>query len=114
MHSSPHRTHLLAQSAFYRDQTNFGVGFYSDPASPFRHYWVIITAPPPRNMAAASSRGVKAVRISVADPSWMEDEDVTAPRPTAVKLPNAPGRLWNWDDSAEPDRVSAPRPRGES
>lgn len=49
MRSPMHRTHLLAQGSFYRNQTNFGIGSYSDPSSPFRRYWVIITAPPVSN-----------------------------------------------------------------
>ena len=131
MHSPVHRTHLLAQSSFYRDQTNFGIGFYSDPASPFRNYWVVLTAPPSRHTTGASDRGVKAVRIAVASPAWTDDEaDSTAiaPRPTAVPMPNAagklynwdepvrtpnvPDKLWNWEDSARPSRPNAPRPGG--
>ena len=44
--SSPHRTHLLAQESFYRDQTSYGIGHYYDPNTTYWHYWVIITAPP--------------------------------------------------------------------
>ncbi|MEK0448561.1 MAG: hypothetical protein RL088_829 [Verrucomicrobiota bacterium] len=44
--STPHRTHLLATQTFYRDQTDYGIGYYYDAASQYRHYWVIITAPP--------------------------------------------------------------------
>ena len=113
MRSPMHRTHLLAHSSFYRDQTNFGIGFYSDPASPFRRYWVILTAPPARTAAVASLRGPKAAHISLAAPEWMDDEaDATspAPRPTAARMPNAAGKLWNWDDSADAARPHAPRP----
>ena len=131
MRSPMHRTHLLAQSSFYRDQTNFGIGFYSDPASPYRNYWVILTAPPSRNATVASDRGVKAVRIAFAAPVWADDEADSAPpapRPTAVPMPNAagklwnwdeparmpsaPGRRWNWEESAESARPRAPRPAG--
>lgn len=114
MHSPSHRKHLLALSSFYRDQTSFGVGLYSDPASPFRRYWVIITAPPSQNVAVSSARGAKAVRIAVAMPGWSEDEDaaVSAPRPAAVKMPNAAGKLWNWNESEKSGRPRAPRPGG--
>ena len=44
--SAPHRTHLLATQSFYRDQTDYGIGYYYDAASQYRHYWVLITAPP--------------------------------------------------------------------
>lgn len=44
--STPHRNHLLAIQSFYRDQTDYGIGYYHDEASQYRHYWVIITAPP--------------------------------------------------------------------
>lgn len=46
MRSSTHRSHLLAERSFYRNQTNYGIGYYSDPGSPYRTYWVILTAPP--------------------------------------------------------------------
>ncbi len=46
MNSSGHRTHLLAESSFWADQTNFGVGYYYDASSPYKHYWVFISAPP--------------------------------------------------------------------
>src|SRR5436853_561170 len=70
MHSSAHRTHLLASSSFYRDQTNFGIGSYADPSSPFRRYWVVITAPPsPGDGPGFVTRSrAKPVRIAVALP----------------------------------------------
>lgn len=46
MASSPHKTHLLALDSFYRDQTSYGVGHYYDAKSKYKHYWVVITAPP--------------------------------------------------------------------
>jgi uncharacterized protein YkwD len=114
MRSSGHRTHLLASSSFYRDQTNFGIGSYSDPSSPFRRYWVVITAPPPSRGDATfvSRRSVSPVRIiagllpilSNVDP---EEGPVTdwepAPRPSVTRAPAE--KLWNWED-----QFSAPRP----
>ena len=46
MSSSPHKAHLLATDSFYRDQTSYGIGHYYDSGSQYKHYWVIITAPP--------------------------------------------------------------------
>lgn len=46
MDSSGHRAHLLAESSFWQSQTNYGVGYYYDPSSPYRYYWVFISAPP--------------------------------------------------------------------
>ena len=46
MGSSAHKTHLLATSSFYVDQTTYGVGYYYDSGSPYRSYFVVITAPP--------------------------------------------------------------------
>jgi uncharacterized protein YkwD len=46
MGSSGHKAHLLATESFYRDQTSYGVGHYYDSSSPYRHYWVVLTAPP--------------------------------------------------------------------
>lgn len=114
MNSSSHRTHLLASSSFYRDQTSFGIGSYSDPSSPYRRYWVIITAPPSRgdSVLASRNRG-KAARIAILSPVWNSDDveeprsntGESIPRPTATRIP-APDRLWNWKEP-----VYAPRPR---
>ncbi len=45
MNSAGHRQHILGQSSFYADQINYGVGYYYDPNSDYRHYWVFISAP---------------------------------------------------------------------
>lgn len=44
--SGTHRSHILALNPFYREQTRYGLGYHYDPNSPFRHYWVLVTAPP--------------------------------------------------------------------
>ncbi len=120
MRSPAHRTHLLASSSFYRDQTNFGIASYSDPSSPFRHYWVVITAPPSARGEGmqSSRRAAKPVRVAAAMPIWSNvdpDEDavpelsrVIAPRPSATREPAAAAasKLWTW-----PEHVTAPRPR---
>ena len=46
MGSPDHKRHLLAEIAFFAAQTSYGVGYYEDPGSPYRYYWVVITAPP--------------------------------------------------------------------
>ncbi len=46
MGSSAHREHVLALNGFWASQTSYGVGYYEDPTSPYRFYWVVITAPP--------------------------------------------------------------------
>jgi uncharacterized protein YkwD len=46
MGSSGHKTHLLANDSFYRAQTSYGIGHYYDSSSPYKHYWVVLTAPP--------------------------------------------------------------------
>jgi uncharacterized protein YkwD len=46
MGSSAHKTHLLATDSFYRNQTSYGIGHYYDSSSQYKHYWVVITAPP--------------------------------------------------------------------
>ncbi len=123
MNSSSHRTHLLASSSFYREQTNFGIGSYSDPASPYRRYWVIITAPPARSEAAfVSRRSGKGGRVAMlapvfsnVDPDLGEVRDTApeaAPRPSASLqsasvAPSA--QLWNWKEPAS--APLAPRPR---
>jgi uncharacterized protein YkwD len=44
MNSSPHRTHLLGLHPFFAEQVEYGVGYAYDADSPYRHYWVVITA----------------------------------------------------------------------
>lgn len=69
MASSGHKTHLLALDSFYADQTRYGVGFVSDPASRYRYYWVVLTAPPPPNPSlaiVAPANGAKLVNSSAA------------------------------------------------
>jgi uncharacterized protein YkwD len=108
MRSRVHRTHLLALSSFYRDQTNFGVGCYSDPASPFGRYWVIITAPPERSTTVTARGAAKAIRISASVRTPLINftgGPPSAPRPAATRSPAAPGTLWNWTEPA-----GAPRP----
>ncbi|MEA3212623.1 MAG: hypothetical protein QOE70_5680 [Chthoniobacter sp.] len=46
MGSPPHKKHLLAEDAFYAEQTSIGVGYYFDPNSDYQYYWVVLTAPP--------------------------------------------------------------------
>ncbi len=47
--SSPagHRKHLLGEIDFWRQQTRFGIGYYYDANSLYKHYWVFISAPAP-------------------------------------------------------------------
>ena len=136
MNSPSHRTHLLASSSFYRDQTNFGIGSYADPSSPYRRYWVIITAPPASRgeTAYVSHRSAKPARVAVAMPIFSNVDpdagevrdtlDESAPRPTVATAPTiptaplspspmaispAPGEtLWNWEGTVTPP--TAPRP----
>jgi len=42
--SPGHREHVFGEISFYREQVDFGVGFAADPESPFRFYWVFISA----------------------------------------------------------------------
>jgi uncharacterized protein YkwD len=46
MTSSGHRAHLLGLTSFFAEQIEYGVGYAVDPASPYVHYWVVITARP--------------------------------------------------------------------
>ena len=46
MDSDSHRDQLLGSFPFFADQVEYGVGYAYDPASPYRHYWVVITAKP--------------------------------------------------------------------
>ena len=43
--SPGHRTHVLAENSFFREQIYFGVGHVYSPGSPYLHYWVFLSAP---------------------------------------------------------------------
>jgi len=107
MNSRSHRTHLLALNSFYRDQTSFGIGSYSDPSSPYGRYWVIITAPPASRSSEifSSHRPAKTARVGVAVPVWSgtdaEDSRAyppeSAPRPSATHM-RVREKLWDWKE----------------
>ncbi len=108
MHSASHRTHLLARSSFYRDQTNFGVGVYSDPSSPYRHYWVVITAPPSPSVmfTRRDTPGTLRVSAAVSVPVGSSTRETkAAPRVKVARPPVSRGKLWNWIGP-----IFAPRP----
>jgi len=46
MNSSGHKCHLLGEEQFYREQTEYGVGYAHRTASYYIHYWVVIIAKP--------------------------------------------------------------------
>lgn len=46
MQSDGHRSHILGELEFYQQQTEYGIGYYASPTSPYRHYWVILIAAP--------------------------------------------------------------------
>ena len=45
LNSSQHRTHVLGTQQFYADQRAYGVGYYYNPDSVYKHYWVFLSAP---------------------------------------------------------------------
>jgi uncharacterized protein YkwD len=46
LNSSGHRVHVLAEDPFWADQTHYGIGYAYVSNSPYKHYWVFISAPP--------------------------------------------------------------------
>lgn len=44
MNSSGHRTQVLGEIDFYKDQVEIGVGYYYDANSDYKHYWVFLSA----------------------------------------------------------------------
>ncbi|HEV3048792.1 MAG TPA: CAP domain-containing protein [Longimicrobium sp.] len=46
INSKHHRTHLLGLEAFYREQSEYGVGYARAADSEFEHYWVVLIAKP--------------------------------------------------------------------
>jgi uncharacterized protein YkwD len=49
LNSPGHRRHVLGENEFWAEQTNYGIGYAYVAGSPYRHYWVFITAPPEGN-----------------------------------------------------------------
>ena len=49
MASPDHKRHLLGEIDFFAAQTSYGIGYYQDSGSPYRTYWVVLTAPPQPN-----------------------------------------------------------------
>ena len=43
--SEGHRVHVLGESDFWAEQRAYGVGYYFDPNSTYKHYWVFLSAP---------------------------------------------------------------------
>lgn len=46
MASAGHRSHLLGETEFYRNQTEYGIGYAYSSNSDYGHYWVVIIAQP--------------------------------------------------------------------
>ncbi|MFL5540042.1 MAG: CAP domain-containing protein [Longimicrobiaceae bacterium] len=46
MHSPGHRTHLLGLEPFYREQSEYGVGYAWSRDSKYHHYWAVLIARP--------------------------------------------------------------------
>lgn len=102
MASPQHRTHLLALDAFYRDQTSFGVGHYYDASSPYRHYWVIITAPPsdpPTLTMSAPAASAKVTTSSVVAKGTVSGAEVFAHLQYRLDTPAGQGE---WTEVALP------------
>ncbi len=46
MQSDKHRAHLLGENDFFREQTDYGIGFARVPGSDYEFYWVFLSAKP--------------------------------------------------------------------
>ena len=46
MLSQGHRAHLLGENQFYRNQIEFGIGYYYKANGSYSHYWVVLIAEP--------------------------------------------------------------------
>ncbi len=69
MNSPDHRTHILGLNSFYASETYYGVGYYYDPNSTYKYYWVIITAPPqpaPKLAITSPAAGARVTDTSIA------------------------------------------------
>ncbi len=97
MASSPHKTHLLATDSFYRDQTSYGVGHYYDANSKYKHYWVVITAPPSPVMTltiATPTAGARVTGQSVAVSGNVSGDAVFSSLQYRLEPPAATPGAW--------------------
>ncbi len=46
MNSEKHSTHLLGTNPFFKDQSEYGIGFIQSDDSQYKFYWVILSAQP--------------------------------------------------------------------
>lgn len=46
MNSEKHSTHLLGANPFFKDQSEYGIGFIQSDDSQYKFYWVILSAQP--------------------------------------------------------------------
>lgn len=73
LESAPHKKHLLAESSFYAEQTSVGVGYCYDAGSDYKHYWVILSAPPAGPTltitSPAANAGITATQATVSGTS---------------------------------------------
>lgn len=49
MASPGHKDHIMGDVKFFAEQTRYGIGYASSNRDPYRHFWVVITAPPAVN-----------------------------------------------------------------
>jgi hypothetical protein len=49
MKSIYHKSHILAESPFYQEQTSIGVGVFKSPKPPHIKYYIVLSAPPTTN-----------------------------------------------------------------
>lgn len=81
MNSPEHKTHILGQNSFYAAETSYGIGYYYDPNSTYKYYWVIITAPPqptPSLSITSPTPGARVTQSSVAVTGQTSDGSGTA------------------------------------
>ncbi len=63
LNSSAHRSHVLGELEFFREQTSVGVGVFRSSTAPYYKYYVLLSAPPngtlkPRRVVLINPRGV--------------------------------------------------------
>lgn len=85
MNSPSHRTHILGTDVFYQNQTSYGVGYAYSAGSTYRHYWVILTAPP------NATAGNAALFIVQSVPGTMTPGALTA---VSVEMLNTGTNTW--------------------
>lgn len=122
MNSTGHRTHILGLDPFYTAETSYGVGYYYDASSTYKHYWVVLTAPPmpepklvittPANGTQVTTPGLDVVGTSNDPDTALVEVRIETSFADSHWLPATGIATWSVKLSPFPQGASTIRARG--